>query len=57
LTAVALACPLHTLWRIIKDKRMGCVSADEASWFADRQRELAERIEVLAKVEPTSERH
>lgn len=59
LAAVAVACPAHMLWCMLKGKRTGCISAEErpASAFAERQRALAERIETLAKAEPASDGH
>jgi len=56
-TTVALACPLHMLWRVGQGKRARCLPAgsDPAAALLERQRALAERVETVARSEPRSE--
>ena len=49
IAAVALACPMHMLWRARQRRRACCAAAadDAAAAVGARQRALAERIESL----------
>lgn len=54
---VALACPLHTLWRMRQGRRACCPPArgDAAATLRQRQRVLGARIESLDSSEPGRE--
>jgi hypothetical protein len=56
--AVAVACAVHMVWRARHGKRaVSSRGGGPASELAERQRELANRVETLSRNGPTPDRH